>query len=117
MGGKESESAGGLVLEAVAVESQGQAARRLAAEGRRGNGVVSRDEALEWIAGLFEEPIDSVRPGTARDAIRAWDSLGMLMLMAGLDERFDINLDTDDLGSLKGVDDILAVLERHGKLS
>jgi acyl carrier protein len=117
MGGKGSEGAGGLALEAVAIESPGQAAQRLSAEGGRGNGVVSRDEALEWIAGLFEEPVDNVQPGTPRDAIRAWDSLGMLVLMAGLDERFDINLDTDDLGSLKGVDDILAVLERHGKLS
>jgi acyl carrier protein len=104
-------------LEAVAIESPGPAARPLAADGGRGNGFVSRDEALEWIAGLFEEPVDNVQPGTPRDAIRAWDSLGMLMLMAGLDERFDINLDTDDLGSLKGVDDILAVLERYGKLS
>jgi acyl carrier protein len=78
---------------------------------------VTRDEALTWIAGLFEEPVENVQPDTLREAIRAWDSLGVLVLMVGLDERFDLSISPDEVGAMKSVDDILAVLERHGKLS
>jgi acyl carrier protein len=77
---------------------------------------VSLNEALAWIAGLFEEPVENMKPGTARDAIPAWDSLGVLTLMVGLDERFDITVTGDEVASMKSVDDILAVLRRHGKL-
>lgn len=78
---------------------------------------MTRDEALTWIAGLFEEPVENVQPDTLREAIRAWDSLGVLVLMVGLDERFDLSISPDEVGAMKSVDDILAVLERHGKLS
>jgi acyl carrier protein len=78
---------------------------------------VTREEALEWIAGLFEEPVEGIQPDTAREAIPRWDSLGTLMLMVGLDEKLDIQVDADEVSSMKRVDDILTVLRRHGKLS
>jgi acyl carrier protein len=39
------------------------------------------------------------------------------MLVAGLSERFDIAVDADELVGMTQVDDILAVLRRHGKLN
>ena len=78
---------------------------------------MSQDEALQWIAELFEETVDNIQPQTAREAIPSWDSLGTLTLMAGLNERFDITVSADELVSMKRVDDILTVLRRHGALS
>ena len=78
---------------------------------------MTRDEALRWIAEMFEESTDSVRPETLRVDIPTWDSLGVLTLMAGLSERFDITVDADELGAMKSVDDILTVLRRAGKLN
>jgi len=78
---------------------------------------MTRDEALRWIAEMFEESADNVRPETLRDDIPTWDSLGVLTLMAGLSERFDITVDADELGTMKSVDDILTVLRRAGKLN
>lgn len=77
---------------------------------------VSLTEALAWIASVFEEPAANVRENMLRDEIPAWDSLGILNLMAGLDEKFDIRLTEAELPAMKSVKDILDVLRRHGRL-
>ncbi|MPZ18403.1 MAG: hypothetical protein GEV06_10890 [Luteitalea sp.] len=78
---------------------------------------VSQDEALAWVAEMFEESRENIQPATARDAIPAWDSLGQLVLMAQLDERFGIRLTESELPGLQSVQDILDVLHRHGRLA
>lgn len=77
---------------------------------------MTRDETLIWLAELLEEPADRVKPDTALDAIPTWDSLGVLTLLAGLSERFDVMVEADQLASLTKVGDILAVLQHAGKL-
>ena len=74
------------------------------------------NEALAWIADLLVEPAPNVRPGTLRTDLRGWDSLGQLVLMSALDQRFGIKLTQDELTSLAAVQDILEVLRRHGRL-
>ena len=73
-------------------------------------------EALEWIAELFEEPVENFRPETPRDEIPAWDSLGILTLMARLDEDFEILLEEEEVQELRSIGDILDALRRHEKL-
>jgi acyl carrier protein len=78
---------------------------------------MSQNEALHWVAELFEESAAGIQQDTSRDAIPNWDSLGVLTLMAGLSERFDITVNADELAEMKRVEDILTVLRRHGKLN
>jgi acyl carrier protein len=73
--------------------------------------------ALAWIAEIFEEPAGRINAQTARDAIPGWDSLGTLSLIAGLDEKFDIHLGEKEIEAMAKVDDILAVLRRQGALA
>ncbi len=75
------------------------------------------NEALTWIAEVFEEPAGRIVRDTKRSEIPGWDSLGTLSLIAGLDERFDIQLSEQDIEALKGVADLLALLRRHGALA
>lgn len=77
---------------------------------------MNTDEALEWIAELFEEPVENFRPETPRDEIPAWDSLGILTLMARLDEDFEILLEEEEVQELRSIGDILDALRRHEKL-
>lgn len=70
--------------------------------------------ALSWIAEIFEEAVDDIRPETSSEDIPAWDSLGVLTLMAAFDEEFDIQLSDEEIQELRIVEDILAVFERHG---
>ena len=74
------------------------------------------EEALEWIAEVFEEPADAIQLESTADDIPAWDSLGVLNLMAAFDEDFDIQLSDEDLQQLKTVGDIIELFNRHGHI-
>jgi acyl carrier protein len=77
---------------------------------------MNQKDALVWIAELFHLPTDKVQPETPRDSIPEWDSLGVLTLMADLDERFGLVMSDDDMRAMTKVGDILAVLRQNGKL-
>ena len=78
---------------------------------------MTENEAIKWITELFEESIDNIKPETRRDEIQSWDSLGVLNLIAGLDQQFDVLLAEDEVTGLKKVGDILEILKKYGKLS
>lgn len=71
------------------------------------------DEALEWIAEMFEEQRSKIGKNTRRAEIAAWDSLGQLILMSALDQRFGVRLSQADLQSLASVQDLLNILKRN----
>ena len=73
-------------------------------------------EALNWIAELFEESVEDITPETLKEDIPAWDSLGILALMASLDEDFNILLTDDEVQNLKKVDDVFELLRKNGQL-
>jgi acyl carrier protein len=79
--------------------------------------MVSEDQALDWLAKVFQEPRDKITPETPRDAIVSWDSLGVLELMAQLDEKFNIVLSDQEMQAMKKVGDVLSVLRERGQLS
>jgi acyl carrier protein len=74
------------------------------------------DEAVAWIAEVFEEAPGRISAQTQRTDIPGWDSLGTLSLIAALDERFDIHLSEQDIEGMQSIDDILSILRRHGAL-
>ena len=78
---------------------------------------MTRDEAMTWLAGVFEEPPGSLHPDTPRDEVRGWDSLGVLSLMADLDEKFDIRVSEKEMAAMTKVQDVLDLLNRSGKLA
>lgn len=77
---------------------------------------MTQDEAIEWVAKVFESSHGQLTPDTHRDNVPAWDSLGVLTLMASLDSEFGIVLTDDDVQAIKTVGDILDIMQRHGKL-
>jgi len=77
---------------------------------------VTEADALAWIAELFEEKIENLTPDTHRDNIPAWDSLGVLSLIARLDSDLGIALRDADIQQIHTVSDILNVIRREGKI-
>jgi acyl carrier protein len=77
---------------------------------------MNQEEALRWIAELFEEAPENIRADTPRSDIATWDSLGVLTLMAELNERFDIIMTAEQIGGMSSVADLLEVLKANGKL-
>lgn len=82
----------------------------------RGRIMMKTQEALAWVAEVFEDSPARIAPNTLRSDIAGWDSLGTLSLIAGLDERFDIHLSEEDIEAMKSVADLLEILRRHGAL-
>lgn len=68
------------------------------------------------IATLFNEPAEAVLADTAREALKGWDSMGVLLLTAELDERFGVELVSDESARMKSVVDILNFLRDKGLL-
>jgi acyl carrier protein len=73
-------------------------------------------EAIAWLAEVFEEPAGRITAQTLRKEIPGWDSLGTLSLIAALDERLDIHISEQEIEALQGIADVLAVLRRNGSL-
>ena len=74
------------------------------------------EEALQWIAEVFEESPGRIIATTLRKEIPGWDSLGTLSLIAALDERFDIHLSEQDIEAIQGVANLFEILRRTGAL-
>jgi acyl carrier protein len=60
----------------------------------------------------FGIPPEQVSTSTSRDDVPEWDSVGHLNLMLGLEGRFGVSFDVDDLTRLTSVEAILAYLSR-----
>jgi acyl carrier protein len=73
-------------------------------------------EALKWLAEVFEDAPDRIKPDTERKDIAGWDSLGTLSLIAALDEKFDIHLSEDQIEGLQNIGDVLEILRGQGAL-
>jgi len=78
---------------------------------------MTQAEALTWFAELFGVSAASISPTTTRAQILTWDSLGVLTLMAALDETFNIVTDDATMRSMQSVGDVLDLLRKHGKLT
>lgn len=78
---------------------------------------LSTAEALAMFSECFMEPVEHLKPDTPRDSIPGWDSMGALMLIAELDERFELELTAEASRTLQSIGDALAFLKRNGVLS
>lgn len=73
-------------------------------------GQLTLDEALQMLAEAFNEPVAELPPERLRDTIVGWDSMGALMLIAELDDRFGVELGADDSRRMRSIGDALEFL-------
>ena len=77
---------------------------------------VTQPEAIEMLAVAFGAEPAEVSPETRREQLPGWDSMGALLLMAELDERFGIQLAAEESRKMRRIGDILELLRAHGAL-
>ena len=70
-------------------------------------------ELLAWVADIFETPVESLQPQTPRDEIETWDSLGILTLIARMDEDFHILLTDEEIQRLRSVGDVIDLIRER----
>lgn len=76
------------------------------------NHTIKRQELLQWLASVFQEPADKLDESRSRESIKTWDSMGTLMLMAELDERLHLTLDEEELKGMASIGDLFALLRK-----
>jgi acyl carrier protein len=74
-------------------------------------------EALEMLAACFNEPLDTLTPQSRREDMPGWDSMGVVMLIAELDERFNLELSAERSRSMQQISEVLDFLREHGLLT
>lgn len=74
-------------------------------------------EALAMLEMAFNEPAGTLRSETARPDVSGWDSMGALMLIAELDDRFGINLTPEQSRNMMSIADILNLLRTNNVLA
>lgn len=72
---------------------------------------MSDPEFLDWCGTLFNEPAENLSLDTRREDIPGWDSMGMLLLMADLDEVYGIQIKEEELAALTALGDIASLIE------
>jgi len=77
---------------------------------------MTEEQVTAWLGEVFECRAEELTADRSRDDIPAWDSLGVLTLMAGFDEKFGLVMSADDMQKLQRVGDVLALLRSRGKL-
>ena len=78
---------------------------------------MNEEAALQWFADQFGLPAASISTATMRTEIPTWDSLGVLTLMAALDETFGLVVNDADMRAMQTVGDVLDLLRKNGKLT
>ena len=70
------------------------------------------EKILEILKETFE--LESVDNACSQSTCPAWDSMGQLNLVAELEDVFDINLEPEEIGTMKSVVDIVRILKDKG---
>lgn len=77
---------------------------------------MTKEEVLNWIGSLFNLPDGTVLESSTKDQIPGWDSMGLLKLMSGLFEDFNVDISDTELLSLQSAQDIIDLLQRNGHI-
>ncbi|QJP16162.1 acyl carrier protein [Starkeya sp. ORNL1] len=71
------------------------------------------DKLTEIFAMTLNLPEDSISDATSPDNTEAWDSLANMLLIAAIEETFEIELHTSEIETMKNVGKVRAVLEKR----
>jgi acyl carrier protein len=75
---------------------------------------ITHAEVMAMLAESFNEPIENLAPDVLRERIPGWDSMGALMLIAELDDRFSLELTAEVSKAMQRVSDVLDFLREQG---
>jgi len=74
---------------------------------------MNTQEAISWLANLFNVDEKDIQLDLPRESLDYWDSMGMLLLMGELDELFDFTLSEDQLSNISTINDLLGILREN----
>ena len=76
--------------------------------------VVNMNSVRTLMAETFRLPVEAISSETATDNTDAWDSLKHMELIIGIEEKFGLSLDGDEIASMTSVQAVEDVLRTKG---
>ena len=74
---------------------------------------ITESEAITMITTVLNEKSVILKRNTELESVGSWDSLGVLLLMSELDERFSISLNEDQIEHMATVGDIVDYMAQN----
>ena len=72
---------------------------------------MNTQEAISWLANLFNVDAGDIQLDQPRESLDYWDSMGMLLLMGELDDLFNFTLSEAELNNISTINDLLNILK------
>ena len=72
-----------------------------------------KTRTLKVISESIEVSIDLLNEDTAIGDYPAWDSMGQLIIIAGLEKEFKIKFDTEDIMDLEDIGDMIEAIQGY----
>lgn len=83
--------------------------------------MIQRTEAIQRIQAIFRDQfLDDrlvVTEETSPESVDAWDSMAQVGLLAAVETEFGTQFSADEMGAIASVADLLATLQRHGRVA
>ncbi len=79
--------------------------------------MATEHEIIDIVATAFNVEATTLTLASSRDDVEEWDSMGMLMLMAELDEHYELVLDEEVLAEFQTVQDIVTTVTQRVQAS
>ena len=74
-----------------------------------------KEELIKIMAKNLNLNESDINEGTLREDISEWDSMNHLILMTKIEKHFNVKFTTDEINSIKSVNDVIKLIEnkRH----
>lgn len=73
---------------------------------------MDKQKRLEWLTNVLSVQGRVLAMADTRHTVSEWDSMGDLMLLAGLEEDLKIVVSADELAAIGSVGDLFSLLEK-----
>lgn len=77
---------------------------------------MTKKEFIENCCIALEVELGYLNENSAPDNVETWDSMGWLSLIAMVDEKLGVSLDTEMLKNVKNLGNLIEILEKQGLL-
>lgn len=66
------------------------------------------------LANVLQVSEDEIKKDSSPETIESWDSFNSLILISELEKNFSLSFSTEEIISVKNVEDIMNTLKKHG---
>ena len=73
-----------------------------------------REEIFKIFAEVFEVEIETVSDLTYQ-SVETWDSIGHMMMISAIEEKFEISIEMDDVIVISNVEECLNIVSKYTK--